>query len=518
MLNTHPMITRCASIIVILLWFTLPALAQTTIQFQKPIHLISNDKYNKIIKVGEEVSVSRLGVSKVNGFTDLGYFGTTSTGKSIFISRGYIKSYEIKKGTDVIDSWQGLLVESGVLVELIERGYQYGLRNDMHNDAIDFVNTLQQNDRFFNDDYLEDYLYTLINTIHSGLSNYGKPGNLSVKILKDIEPNAYILSNGIMIVSTGLLSAIQSEDELVGVLSHEIAHYVLDHHVTNYNKALDRQKRAEFWAAFATVIAASADVYLTTKSDNHIPGLLTASTFLAATILTEAISTQLGIKYSQTQELQADAAAEKILSTLSFDKRGLALALSRMKTYFVHTGNYMALSGGGTHPTLEARLSNFDLQINMDSFAQPKYLKRVSLVNTHNAWIELWMHNHALAALELVERNISNGIATERDYIIAAVVKRRQTNSVEDLKEVLKLLATAKALDVERFILISKEEGITYLRLNNKIEAKKAFELYHSQLLDFKSRNGLNETQNRMPKLEEELDWAQKMVYKADRL
>ena len=504
--------------IVLLLLLSFKSIAQNIFSFQRPVKMVSIDKANKLVPLGEEISIDSIGYGSVNGFTVMGFVGTTKNSSPVFILNNALHKYELKQGANVIDIWQNALVEHGILTGRLQLGFQYDLRNDMHQDAVDFTNAFQSSDMFFNDAYLEDYLYELINKIHGGLSNFGKPGSLSIRILKDIEPNAYMLSNGMMLISTGLLSTIQSEDELVGILAHEIAHYVLDHQITNYNKSLDRQKRADFWAGFATIVAASADVYLTSKNDKHIPGLLTASTYLAATVLTESITTQLGIKYSKSQEEQADIAAAKILAVLKYDSRGLALALSRMKTHFINTGNFLALTGSGTHPTIESRIAAVGLPSNIDTFTQSKYLKRVSHVNTYNARLALWNHNHPFTALELANRNLRNGVGTEEDYIVASIVKRRYANSSEDINDALKLLQTAKNLDIEGFLMVYKEEGITHLRLNNKIEAKKAFQLYLSVLLEFKARNGLNETNNKSAFIQEEIEWAKKMIYKVDRL
>ena len=161
-----------------------------------------------------------------------------------------------------------------MICNLLSKGLQYELRNESNNEAIEYINTLNKYNRFFEDEYFEDYMYTLINKIHKGILNDERPGNIYLKILKDPEPNAFALTNGCIVVTTGLLSTIQSEDELIGILAHEIAHFALDHQIINYNKEQDRKKRAEFWATFATVAAASADVYLSINNDNHIPGVL----------------------------------------------------------------------------------------------------------------------------------------------------------------------------------------------------------------------------------------------------
>ncbi len=55
------------------------------------------------------------------------------------------------------------------------------------------------------------------------------------------------MPNGTIMLSIGLLSIIDSEEELVSILAHEVAHFV-DHYVMNIIKQQEREKRAAFWA------------------------------------------------------------------------------------------------------------------------------------------------------------------------------------------------------------------------------------------------------------------------------
>ena len=48
-------------------------------------------------------------------------------------------------------------------------------------------------------------------------------------VLKSQEVNAYATSNGVVMVTVGLLSRIENESQLAFILAHEIQHYVLKH-------------------------------------------------------------------------------------------------------------------------------------------------------------------------------------------------------------------------------------------------------------------------------------------------
>ena len=506
-------------LLILLTQFTFCSLyGQNEITFKESLKIFATEKINSEIKKGAVLSATSLTCSYNDGFPILTVIAKNIDGSSVSFEPKKLTLFEFKDVDNIDKVWDKNLLTDGTYTNLLTKGFQYELRNELNNDAIEYINTLSTYDRFFDDEYFEDYLYTLINKIHSGILKDKRPGNIFIKIIKDPEPNAFALPNGCIIISTGLLSTIQSEDELVGILAHEVAHFALDHQILNYNKEIDRKKRAEFWATFATVVAASADVYLTVNNKNHIPGVLTASTAIAASVFSDEIINRLGIKYNQAQESEADNASKEILEVLKYDKLGLSAALQRIKSYCIMTGNYLALSGSGSHPSLDTRINLLGQVNNLETFVQPVFLKKVSLINAYNAWIELWYFAHHIAANDLANRNITNGVATESDYIVKAVVKRRLSNTKESNEEVINLLSKAKTLNVTPYILLNKEEGITYIRLDKKAEAKKSFQTYLILLNELKDRNEIKELKNNNKALEDEITWTKKMIFKVDNL
>jgi Zn-dependent protease with chaperone function len=491
---------------------------QYEITFREPLKIVAKEKVNSEIKKGAVLLATTLLYDYNDGFPTIKISAKNLDGGTVSFEQKKLSLFEFIDIDNIDKVWDKNQLISGTYTNLLIKGLQYDLRNELHNDAIEYINTLSVYDRFFNDGYFEDYLYTLINKIHSGVLRDKRPGNIYIKIIKHPEPNAFALPNGCIIISTGLLSTIESEDELVGILAHEVAHFALDHQVLNYNREIDKKKRAEFWATFVTVVAASTDAYLTVNNKNHIPGVLTLSTAIAASIFADEIINKLGLKYNQAQEIEADKAAKEILEVLRYNKLGLSAALQRIKNYCIITGNYLALSGTGSHPSLDSRIELLGEVNDFEIFEQPTFLKKVSLINSYNAWIELWYFAHHLAANYLVNKNIKNGVATESDYVVKAVVKRRLLNTKESNEEVINLLSKAKKLNVTPYILIHKEEGITYLRLDNKAEAKKSFSTYLILLNELKDSNEIKEFKNSNKSLEEEIAWTKKMIFKVDNL
>jgi len=49
-------------------------------------------------------------------------------------------------------------------------------------------------------------------------------------------PNAYIQPTGEITISQGILDLVQSDSELAFVIAHEIGHFLLEHHLDNFNQ------------------------------------------------------------------------------------------------------------------------------------------------------------------------------------------------------------------------------------------------------------------------------------------
>ena len=69
------------------------------------------------------------------------------------------------------------------------------------------------------------------------------------KVIEDKDINAFSLPGGLIYVNTGLLEAVESDDELAGVLAHEIAH--ASHH--HMSQIIEKQSRVDHIVAILAV-------------------------------------------------------------------------------------------------------------------------------------------------------------------------------------------------------------------------------------------------------------------------
>ena len=410
--------------------------------------------------------------------------------------------------------WKYQALINSVYESLTKNGMQYDLRADWENDALRYFNEIYQRQLIFEDCYLENYLYSLIHKLYPGSINDGRPGVLNVKIMIDNVPNAFIFPNGSLIITTGLLSTINSEEELIGVMAHEISHFVLDHSAINLNKAIQRQKNADFWAGFVTTLVAVGEIYAASKDNYYMPGALTYSTAILSYSIAASFTERLGLKYSKQQELDADKCAVELMKYIKVDHTALASVLFKIKHYCLLTGNYFAISGGGTHPNIDDRISEIGVP---GVFNSIKYDKLVSFVNSANAVIE-FNNRHFKACQVLVDRNIMAHLPTEDDYILKAMTNLYLYDNVEKNTESLELINKAKLLNVVPTINTFKQEAMILLRLGRLPDALIAFATYNDkldrELLNAVNLKNENSWYSRYLYLNEEKIWTSKMIYK----
>ena len=203
------------------------------------------------------------------------------------------------------------------------------------------------------------------------------------------------------------------------------------------------------------------------------------STAILSSIITNAVTERLGLKYSQEQEMEADHAAKEVLKVLGRDSLALSAVFYRLMNYSILVGNYIALTNEGSHPGLPERIKAMGMLDTQDlkNYHSTAYQKLTSFVNTYNAIREYNMR-HLETCNTLVDKNIQAGVATEDDYLLKAMILRALNNTPEKNQEALSYIQKVKSLNVTPRNDTYKQEAITLLRLDRKQEAIAALENY----------------------------------------
>lgn len=440
------------------------------------------------IKKGEKVKIT----SVVHDVVQLEDVYSIVIGKDTIPVNSKIGDRFNFKHDNIQDLWDELII-SNVLVSLQKKGTQNSLRNEMEEEALEYISKQKSYNMVLNDPYLENYIYSLIAKIAPVDIVDGRPGNVNILIIDNPSLNAGMYSNGTMIIHTGLLSALHTEDELVAILSHEIAHFVLDHSVQNVNKATSRKKRAEFWAALATGVTAVAEGVAASKGNYYAPGAATLGMAVLSSTVAAQIVERLGMNYNAEQEEEADRIAIRVLDLLGYDTNALATALNRMQENMVKERSNMMYFQSYTHPALVDRIKKAGVP---QDITNPEYEKEVSFAITSSARLK-FEDRRFRQTLPLVDMNIKNGVATAEDYILKANCLLALHDDDTSNYEVLSLINKAKAID-ESNINLYKAEILGNLRLRKFSVAQQLLQNYIS---------ALNDLEVQLKEIESDITW-----------
>lgn len=157
-------------------------------------------------------------------------------------------------------------------------------------------------------------------------------------VLKDDALNAFAMPGGVIFVHSGLIEALDTEDDLACVLAHEIGH-VQARHIA---KRLETMK----YTGIATAITAVAGLFLGGGGQAGSAAIIGAG----------ALSTSLALKYSREDEEEADRRACQWLCKAGYDPAGLANVMKKIMQ-FRWIGGSAIPSYLSTHPSSSQRLS-----------------------------------------------------------------------------------------------------------------------------------------------------------------
>lgn len=412
---------------------------------------------------------------------------------------------------DNIQQFWDINIITNVISGLKNKGFQYDLRAEMEEDALEYIDEIRNRELEFNDPYLESYIYSLVAKIAPIQLIDGRPGSVNLLIQNNPTLNAGCFPNGTIVLNTGLLASLHSEDELVAILAHEIAHFILDHSVQNVNAAISRQKRSEFWAGLATALTAIAEGYVASRNVYYVPGAATIAMAAMSTKIASEVVDYLGMNYNHYQESEADNLAVETLRILGYNENALATALSRIEGEYVKERNNAMYINSYTHPALLERISNVGT---VQDLKDEKFEKIISFAVSSVAMMK-YSDCRFRQCLPLIEQNITNGVATSDDYTLKANCLLCTKNDDVSNKEVLSLIEKAKMLDPDN-LNIYKTEIIATLRLEDKTKAVELLNLYKKRLEDYSLENVNNDSvwANLNRFLVSELDWTNKMIVK----
>ncbi len=204
--------------------------------------------------------------------------------------------------------------------------------------AHEFISKVRSHCKIISDPEVNDYLSTLGEKI---LAKYPEqPFKYHFYVIEDDVFNAFAGPGGHIFINSSLFAALTAEEELAGIIGHEISHVACRH----ISERIDRAGKI----GLSTIAGVAAGIFLSIYGD---PAAGTA-----LTIGSIAGGKSLSLSYSRKDEVQADRVGLKFLNAAGYSGRGLIHGLGkiRSKQWFGSDQIPVYLT---THPALEDRLS-----------------------------------------------------------------------------------------------------------------------------------------------------------------
>ena len=192
---------------------------------------------------------------------------------------------------------------------------------------------------------VEDPLVTeYLNDIGSRIVAQANDGehNFTFFAVKDSRINAFALPGGYIGVHTGLMEATRNEDELAGVIAHEVAH-VTQRHIARAIHANSRQN------ILSTAMMLGAIVLAAAGGDSDV--------VQGAMAVAQGTAIQQQINFTRTNEYEADRVGIAALSDAGFDPFGMASFFEVMGRQTTTSPEMRAPEFLRTHPVTTARIA-----------------------------------------------------------------------------------------------------------------------------------------------------------------
>lgn len=396
-----------------------------------------------------------------------------------------IKQYKNCSRSEIATFWEKVIsTNKNYKKHIIKASKQVRyLRSNFNENSQLAINEIAQKGSFYEDDlFLNDYLTSIVQLLSGG---FNKQTNslATAKIMLDISPNACAYPNGTLVFNTRLLALMECEEELIGVVAHEMAHYMLEHALSNYIAIEKKTKKAQMWsgiaAATGTILGSVSDAV---SGDKTGTGTLAGAElgFMVGDIITSNLE-NLGYKFSQEQELEADQVASALIEQIGIPRSYYASALNKLRQEDYRFGReVIKTKKKSTHPSLDERILNIGGEV-ANINPSTDYTKKIAQVLTIDAYIEKEIHKDHKRALIALDRIETATELSYDDYLIKIPILIDMYNTKEDNIKTLELLKrTMNNYKHKDILSLSKYEAMIYVRLKNTENAQNSLNNYIS--------------------------------------
>jgi predicted Zn-dependent protease len=172
------------------------------------------------------------------------------------------------------------------------------------------------------------------------------PYYFKFRVIDQAEPNAFATPGGFIFVSRGLLALVNSEDELAGVLAHEISHVTLRHHARQATRGVLPSVLSIPGRAIGAVVGEDVGNII------NAPLSVAGQAYLSS--------------YSREQESEADDAGVQLVARAGYDPAALTQILANLERTIVlltesaEGSRKRQLGFFDSHPTTPTRVADIE--------------------------------------------------------------------------------------------------------------------------------------------------------------
>jgi predicted Zn-dependent protease len=153
-------------------------------------------------------------------------------------------------------------------------------------------------------------------------------GGYHFAVLNTDATNAFACPGGIVFITKGLLELTKNEDELAGVLAHEVAHVA-------HNDGISAIKKSR-WTKLGVDTAMAA-------GSHFAPGDVKALTDAFSGVVGDVTKKVLNNQYGRKAEKKADASALGYMHEAGYDPNALVALLKQQKSRGMGKGSYLSM-------------------------------------------------------------------------------------------------------------------------------------------------------------------------------
>lgn len=180
-----------------------------------------------------------------------------------------------------------------------------------------------------------------------------KPFKYTFDIIENDQVNAFAFPGGPSFMYTGLLNKFQYEDEIAGVLAHEITHARHEHWARQYESALKRQLGITI---LLTLLRANDEWYTVGAMYDSLQGL----------------------QYSRGDELDADETGYDLVVKAGYNPQGMVSAFNKI----LAVGGSRPPEFISTHPDMKNRITKIEARMKEYRQRFPAMKKRRTAAST----------------------------------------------------------------------------------------------------------------------------------------